>query len=249
MLYNLAVRMTRPRAKKPTAPPAGAAVLRLVCVLLALVAAAGCNNTKSLQNRGAQDVPWFCEMNESGDDWDCVQDETLAREPAPKRLPHPDGPPPARDAEVSLVAAAATAGVIAAGVEAESASTDNPDDLATSTTIVAAVVEEALSLDPDILLELPEDYFVVQIAAMSDASQIEDYVAARELENTASVQISRDDKLMHALLLGVFRTYEQAQQAILERPDSLADAEPWIRPLGTLQQAMLEAEASTAEVD
>jgi len=39
------------------------------------------------------------------------------------------------------------------------------------------------------------------------------------------------------------------QQAILERPASLADAQPWIRPLGSLQQAMLRAEALAAGVD
>jgi hypothetical protein len=49
---------------------------------------AGCSNSKFRRTpQPSAKTPWFCEMNETHDDWDCVQDAELAKHPKPKRLP------------------------------------------------------------------------------------------------------------------------------------------------------------------
>ena len=61
------------------------AVLQL---LVLAVIMAGCSNSKLRRTPEAErKTPWFCQMNESRDNWECVQDAELARHPKPERLP------------------------------------------------------------------------------------------------------------------------------------------------------------------
>ena len=73
----------------------------LLAIILMLLTACSNNPGSDSANQAetiarAQARAWFCQMNELGTDWDCVQDAELARNPKPDRLP---GRKP--DAEVS----------------------------------------------------------------------------------------------------------------------------------------------------
>ena len=61
--------------------------LRSFCSPLVFAAIAGCSANARNAVEVEPEEPWFCEINEPGDDWDCVQDAGLARAPKPKRLP------------------------------------------------------------------------------------------------------------------------------------------------------------------
>ena len=58
----------------------------------------------------------------------------------------------------------------------------------------------------------------------------------------SATQIESEGELLYILLLGIYESFEQAQQASSELPAQLAGFEPWIRRLGPLQAAMLRAE-------
>ena len=65
-----------------------------VCLLLLTFAACssrGGGNSAS----GESSEAWFCQIDETGEGWDCVRDDELARSPVPRRLPTPPGAEPA----------------------------------------------------------------------------------------------------------------------------------------------------------
>ena len=236
----------------PAALVKRSAIFHLGSLLIVSAIAAGCaSSSPGRVETTPESEPWFCQMNQRGDDWDCVQSEALARAPRPARLPRPDGADDVRDAP-PVPDPTDTAEAAGAAELPEPPAPEPPadaDGLISSDVLLKASAGAALALEPETLLDLPEDYFAVQIVAMSRASQIKDFIADRGLENVVSVRIGRDDTIMHVLLLGVFGTYDEAERAILERPGSLADVDLWIRPLGSLQQAMLRGEAIAASLN
>ena len=53
-------------------------------VLLAIVVQTGCSNAQIRRTPVTpKPTPWFCEMNEARDDWQCVQSAELAANPKP----------------------------------------------------------------------------------------------------------------------------------------------------------------------
>ncbi len=78
---------------------------------------------------------------------------------------------------------------------------------------------------------------------MNSLGQLQAFVRANDLEGTRSARIERDGRLYYVLLLGVYATRELAEQAALTLPAPLASGEPWIRSLGSLQNAMRRANA------
>ena len=95
---------------------------------------------------------------------------------------------------------------------------------------------------PVSLLELPPDYFAVQLTAMSSAAQLEQFFRETELEGLSAAQVERDGELFYILLLGIYESFSRAEQAATDLPPPLDGFDPWIRRLGTLQAAMIRAE-------
>lgn len=183
-------------------------------VLLAILVLAGCSNAQVRRTPVTpKPVPWFCQLNETRDDWQCVQSAELAAHPNPARLPSdplaPDIPP--GDAAVSGAAVAATADGAVAGV-----------------------------------LALPEEGFVVQLIATASRDEAEAFVTAHGLEETMTLQLAREADVYYVVLLGAYGTLEAAQSAAENRPSSLTEIKPWIRPLLSIQAGLLAAQALRA---
>lgn len=92
------------------------------------------------------------------------------------------------------------------------------------------------------LTDLPPDYYAVQLIAMSDKAGLESFVERQGIRSMSAARVERDGELYFVLLLGIYETRDIARQAIDAMPE-VHGAEPWIRPLGSLQRAMRRADA------
>lgn len=213
-----------------------------LCVAV-LVIIAGCSNSKLRRTPQAEKkTPWFCEMNEHRDDWDCVQDGDLARNPKPQRLPGDlpvieaaEVPPvPAGDSvteESSTVALVSPAfAVIPVAPENGAAPPAPPADTGADTD----------------LLTLSGSLFAVQLIAMSTVGLAEDFIARHGLDDALSLELAKDGEHYHVVLLGIYETFAEAEAAVENRPESLSGVQPWIRPLESIQTAIREARGLAA---
>ncbi len=266
-------------------------VARLIA-LSGLVALAGCNAFSRTPNN-PENVGWFCQSNESGEGWECVQDEDLARTPVPTRLPPDPEPPPADlaaplDLDVPLsvelaqsVARAPDAGapVTAAPVAGDPDAEAPAEPAALASAAVAAPVDPAATApesatpqpaaaqsaaggsnvraadavprhvalayvpaQPTAMLDLPPEYFAVQLIAMNSKQSIESFVHEHQLRGMSAARIEKDSALYFVLILGIYETYDRAFEASRDLPPPLDGVEPWIRSLGSLQNAMVRAD-------
>ncbi len=243
--------------------------LRTVPVCLLLLTFAACSSGGGNVASPESSEAWFCQIDETGEGWDCVRDDELARSPVPRRLPTPAGvesaiapviepvvaltpPEPADDPELTTDSAQAE---IPAPAPAES--------IAEATAVaVAASVEEApqpitsptppeqprhlsLAYQPGTqkeLTELPADLFVVQLVAMDNHEKLASFRDVNELNDLTIVRVEKDGGLFYVLILGVYESEAIARDASAELPDALAGTQPWIRKLGSLQTAMIRAD-------
>lgn len=195
---------------------------------------AGCSNSKLRRTPEAErPTPWFCEMNEARDDWDCVQDEALARKPKPKRLPSDPVEPNPFDEEEALTRT----------------DTDGLSDVANPS---AAIDFEALALvqiqsDVSRVMSLPPEHFTVQLTTTETKPLADGFISENELkeiEELMTLKLASEGTPYYVVLLGLYETEEAAQAAAEARPDSLADIKPWIRPLGAIQAGITAAASS-----
>ncbi len=99
------------------------------------------------------------------------------------------------------------------------------------------------------LLDLPADHYAVQLLAMTDARQLQQFVDQHGLASARTARVERSGELYYVLLLGVYDSLEGARQASLNLPAPLATNEPWIRPLGSLQNAIVRGNALAMATD
>ena len=95
---------------------------------------------------------------------------------------------------------------------------------------------------PTALTDLPADFYAVQIMAMSSKESLEAFVAREGISNMSAARVERDGALFYVLLLGIYEDADKARRAVASLPEEIAGAEPWIRPLGSLQSAMQRAD-------
>jgi DamX protein len=95
---------------------------------------------------------------------------------------------------------------------------------------------------PTALTDLPADFYAVQLMAMSSKDSLEAFVAREGIRNMSAARVERDGELFYVLLLGIYENAETARRAVASLPDEIGGAEPWIRPLGSLQSAMQRAD-------
>ncbi len=229
-------------------------MLRLPIMLLFAFLVA-CGRGGILQG-GTLEIPhstgnWFCQPAAGGGEWDCIQDEQLARSPqlaAPSspategagerpeaQPPEPEGiasPPQAAEqpqAVESSAAGAPAAGSPAAGSPA-----------AESTEPQTAAAPDA-GTDP--LMALPDDYYAVQLVALDSAAELSSYVAAHGLDHLPHARVERDGRIHYVLLLGFYESYALAEAASLDPPPPLQPGEAWIRPLAGLKRAVERADS------
>jgi len=285
--------------------------IRAVITLLALLAiTAGCSGRNTPNN--PDNEQWFCQSNELGDGWECVQDANLAQVPVPTRMPpepEPEPEPEPVDLDDPLDLDALTAplernpdlpadSVTVPGALPEpnpaqtptetrnpvlTPSATEPDGPATVTnrrsgsvppppamadstapsssppasppasphsSTPASQVPKHIALayvpsEPTPILQLPADYYALQMLAMSTPEQIEKYIDDNALKGMSGARVENDGKIYYVLIVGIYETYDRAREASQALPPPLNDVEVWIRPLSSLQQAMIRADDLT----
>jgi septal ring-binding cell division protein DamX len=250
--------------KVATMTPHNSAVTSVLCLLL-VTTLSGCAKNKPpeplLGIPDKEHVPWFCQTGEETDRWDCVRDEKLASNPKPTRSPPPsaDGsertmpnfsrgrqsPPtqpaakpvtPVRQTETKE----STAGSASNSPEATTGNRQQPPNNAQDTNIPKHI---RLAYRPDKavnLVDLPSKFWAVQLVALSSKEALEEYATERGVRGMSAAEVAVKDKIFYVLLLGIYETKEIAQDASSELGPTFNN--PWIRSVGSLQAAMLEAE-------
>lgn len=229
----------------------------MLVILLGSLVAAGCSNSKLRRTPTAERAtPWFCEMDESRNDWECVQNAELARNPKPKRLPG-DEPeelptvefdlPPRQEIQSPDPAVDAASGdLVPPTSESEATTGLQPTTDREPAPPLAGAAEARSSGEPG-LLSLPADYQAVQLVAVANARLADEFISEHGLTDAIHLQLGRDGSLYHVVLLGVYESYREAQTAAQSRSTSLADIEPWIRPLNSIQDGLREAGSLLAD--
>ena len=125
--------------------------------------------------------------------------------------------------------------------EIDSSEIDNrteqaPVDISTE---APETVASILTLD---LLALPSEYYAVQLIAMPNQALADKFINEHPAIEPVTVTLVDADDLYHVVLLGVYENYQSALTAVENRPASLADIEPWIRSMSSVQTAMRDAD-------
>ncbi|MEM8769626.1 MAG: hypothetical protein AAGE43_19495 [Pseudomonadota bacterium] len=228
--------------------PADAAVKKIPFVILFFTLTcllAGCAGNRNNTTRQERAEPWFCEINESRESWECVQDEALARTPRPKRLPND----PVETAETVVAENELTPATETIGIANPSAAIDFET--------AAVAIQQGATLEPPVapapaverdalvteLMALPGEHLAVQLAAVATRPLAEAFQRDHELEDSMILELANDDDLYYVVLMGTYSAFEDAQAAVDGRPESLEAIRPWIRPLEAIQSGIRAAEA------
>ena len=223
---------------------------------IALLAACGSNRTNSnlLNEEDAADAQnWFCQPGAVGEEWDC--DRYMASDPVPK---------PTRS-----VGGAAAAGVTSNTPSFVDEINENPLSLDPTADAARSLEPEpqrqppppetgslavdqpgyvALSYRPDepvAILDLPRDFYAIQLVALSSQEALEKYAVDRDIRGMSAARIAANRELYYVLILGIYETKEHATEALPSVPKIYSN--PWVRSVGSLQDAMLKADALAAE--
>jgi len=236
----------------------GLPVRKLLVVLLATVVVAGCSNSKFRRTpTQAKDTPWFCQMDETRSDWECVQDEVLAKNPKPERLPNDPMEKPVRPApvtaaspatgsagrtpELTATAAPATAEGEELTVAAHASAGMDAEDAPVAETRDDSVAARLLAMSPE--------RFAVQLIALDSAELAERFIEENALQDAMVVQLARQKDFYYVVIFGIYDSFEEAQAAFEANPGSLAGIKPWIRSLGSLQAAIRQVNILLTGVD
>ncbi len=217
-------------------------------VLLAALSGCSSSATSTPGDSGAASSavrePWFCQTGADAEQWECVQSEALAANPQPTRKPpQPEPPaPPPRVAPEPVAAAPAEPPPAVVPAEPEPprpTEADRPKHV-------------RLSYKPDkpvSILDLPGDFWAVQLVALSSPEALEEYVARHKMRGMSAARVWNGEQLFYILLLGIYETRAIAEEAVTDLPPPFDRHAPWIRPLGSLQRAMVAADEVAAEAE
>jgi|GEM_PF-643163 len=98
----------------------------------------------------------------------------------------------------------------------------------------------ALSFQPDepvAILDLPRDFFAIQVIALASQTALEKYAVDNDIRGMSAARIAANDNLFYVLLLGIYETRSKASAALASIPEPYTN--PWIRSVGSLQDAMI----------
>ncbi len=229
--------------KSTTITPAGRWLLFALTGGLLLGCGLGKERVPSTQSPDVSEAQntedWFCQPDESGEQWDCVQSDELAKQPRPTRAATPRLRDPIP--EESFTDAPQRLSDLA-GEAAPVPPLDVPPELPIDAAEPAYVSLSYRPDQPQRLTDLPDSFYTAQLFAVSTKAQIEDFVTAEGLYNMSATRIEKDGELLYVLLLGVYATEDKARMAVASMPVKVRELDPWVRPIKHLQQAMLRAE-------
>ncbi|XOV82249.1 MAG: SPOR domain-containing protein [bacterium] len=215
----------------------------LLVITLAVLAACSNNPTSDSVDQAtnialAQERAWFCQMNELGTDWVCVQDAELVRNPKPDRLPARETTESAASAESEALTQSADIAEPVASAE-PAATSDVPLHIALS----------YRPAEPVALLDLPASYYAVQLVAVSSKEDLEYFAERHQIRGMSAARTLSQGQLFYVLLLGVYENYDDAEQAINSLGPPFDEARPWIRPVGSLQRDIRAADEFSGSSD
>ncbi len=244
----------------------------LVCAacLCIFLGTSGCGSRNAQQpivaGSGSSEA-WFCQVSAQGETspWDCVQDAEQVRNPQPVRLPAnavspKPGTAPGIDQQSAIDPLAPEAAPILVAPTADSV---NQQPVATATSIAPLPAPQpdlgqatnstnnappdyvALAYrptEPVSILELPQDFFAVQLTALNSPEAVEAFVSENHLQGMSAAQVAAGDDLRYVLILGIYESEERARAALQGLPGPLAQFDPWLRRVGNLQEAMIAAQ-------
>ena len=236
----------------------GLPVEKLLVVLLATMVVAGCSNSKLRRTpTQVKDTPWFCQMDEARSDWECVQDESLVKNPKPERLPNDPMEKPVRPVSVTdaspVTGSTGRAPELTATVASATAEGGDLSDTAhSSASIDAEDMPAAETRDGSAaarLLAMSAERFAVQLIALDSAELAERFIEENALEDAMVVQLARQEDFYYVVIFGIYDSFEEARAAFDANPGSLEGIKPWIRSLGSLQAAIRQADILLTGVD
>ncbi|MBT7333846.1 MAG: hypothetical protein HN856_05660 [Gammaproteobacteria bacterium] len=207
--------------------------------LLASCSSKGPNTANA--NANDRKTPWFCQPGDNPDAWNCVQSETLAKNPKPAPLP-----PSASAATNDQISPPAPA-IAAAPARPRPTPPQSPASGQNSPVAPSAAPEPpyiSLSFRPGKavpLLDIPPDYFAVQLIAVSDRETLEAYALENGLIGLSATRVRSGKAIFYVLILGVYETKDKAELAVASLSGSMRSLNPWIRTVASLQEAILAA--------
>ena len=105
------------------------------------------------------------------------------------------------------------------------------------------------SVRPDAItavLERSPEHFAVQLTATETQALADGFISNYDLEGfeeLMTLELAQEGDFYYVVLLGIYDTFAEAQAAMNTRPESLAEVQPWIRPLASIQSGIQDAEA------
>ncbi len=223
--------------------------MRTAVFSVLLAALAGCSSSAtSTPDAGGTSPsarePWFCQTATNDEQWECVQSETLASNPQPTRKPPQPEPEPLTPRVIPEPVAELPVRPPPAPAPAEPkpvrpARADRPKHV-------------RLSYKPDkpvSILDLPDDFWAVQLVAVSSPEALEEYVERHKMRGMSAARIWNGEQLFYILLLGIYETRAIAEEATTDLPPPFDLHAPWIRSLGSLKRGMLAADEVVAAAE
>ena len=113
-------------------------------------------------------------------------------------------------------------------------------------------IYQQLAYQPDEavqLIDLPADFYAVQILAMSSRQALEAYADEHDLPSMAAARVARNGELYYVLLLGVYRDKSTADEAAAHLPERIMLQNPWVRSMQSLQEAIANADRLASAAD
>ena len=218
-----------------------------------------------------QDGGWFCQPAPSGEGWECIQDAELAADPEPSRLPEAATPPepapvplpvPEQDllpGQPSLPQLARDEPAPSAGPEAPARedplppsppAPEPPDEGDESNAQRPAYARLAYQPpEPVALMDLPGDFYAVQVLATSTRKELEAFTDRHGIREASAARVERDGELYFVLLLGIYETEVLARRAMTLLPETFDRQTLWVRSLASLQEAMARADAMAGAME
>jgi hypothetical protein len=167
-------------------------------------------------------------------------------QPAPiaaAQLPEAPPPPPLENAVAAQDAVAPQNAVAPEREAAPQPDMPQETDQAPEIAVLETDVAPRTAATPGSFLNMPAEFYAVQLMAMPSRERLEAYIREHNLTDMSATRIARAGELYYVLILGVYETRELAETASRDVPPPLDEREPWIRSLGNLQDAMIRANA------
>ena len=96
--------------------------------------------------------------------------------------------------------------------------------------------------------DLPDDFFVVQLAAFATKEKAIEYVSNQtNLRELRGVRVLANEKAHFNILLGIYENKRRAERAVKSVESELGDKTPWIRSMSSIKTAMQAADEKFGE--